>query len=167
MLEIVACYYSFSDCQILVGKVDEEGNLIISQGMIHRKIAIAECAKEVINISDYIRRIWTNKHEPLKKALSARGVSGEVDFSQEDTELKDLFLSLKHTQKIKMSTNLEAIANQFPLALQILIKALINPLTGGLRGSALQYGSPIYSLEDGEVDPISELKEALKMFDTF
>lgn len=160
----MACYYSFSDCQILVGKVDEKGNLIISEGMLHRKIAIAECAKEVISISDYVRSIWINKHEPFKKALSARGVSGEVDFSQEDAELKDLFLSLKHTQKIKMPRNLEAVGNQFPLALQILIKALINPLSGRY-GGVPECCSPTYDIENSEIDPTAELRSVLKMFD--
>jgi hypothetical protein len=168
VLETVACYYSFSDCQVLIGEADHQGNLTISWGRQYRKIAIEECAKELISISDYTRSIWINKHEPLEKALSNRGVGGQVDFSQEDLELKDLFLSLKHTQKIKMSQDLEAEGNKFPLALQILVKALINPLTRRLSGGIpMDACGTFYDIENDEIDPRAELRDVLKMFDTF
>lgn len=165
MLEVVACNYSFSDCQILVGQADDEGNLLISQGKLYKNIAISECAKQVIKLSDYRRNIWINRHMPLKKALSLRGVSGEVDFSQQDVELKDLFKSLKHTKKIKMSENLEATGNQFALALQILIKALMNPLSGRCGGGIPENCCGVYDVENGEIDPIAELRNVLKLFD--
>ncbi|MBD2255595.1 hypothetical protein [Nostoc parmelioides] len=164
MEEVVACFYSFSESQILVGGVDELGNLIITQGCLHRKIPISECAKLVIKISNYTHRIWINKHEPFKKALAKRGVEGEVDFSQEDVEAKDLFLSLKHTGKIKMCPNLEAIGSQFSLSSQILIRALLNPLTGVNRGS-IPFDSVVYFNRYGEIDMQAELREALKEWD--
>ncbi|BAY67207.1 hypothetical protein NIES22_73700 (plasmid) [Calothrix brevissima NIES-22] len=135
MLETIACFYSYENCQFVIGRVDEKGNLLVSGGGFHRKITLTECAKFLVNLSGFHKPIWINKHEPLKRSLK-QSVSGEVDFKEEDQELQDLFQSLRHEKKIKMlDPNLEAVKSELPLALRILVKALLMELSyGGFVG---------------------------------
>jgi hypothetical protein len=167
MIEVLACYYSFSDSQILVGGVDEQNNLVITQGHLYRKIPISHCANLVIKISGYERPVWINSHELFKKVLARRGVAGEVDLSQEDGQIKDLFLSLKLENKIKTPPDFEAVGDQFSMALKILVKALSSQLSGMGMGAIPQdacgYSTP--NLEHGEIDTMAEYRECLKMFD--
>lgn len=120
--EAIACFYSSSNCHILIGGIDENLVLIIHTQIVREPAILAEIIKL---LSDYSLPIWINSHEPLKRNLPGK-IAGELSFGQENEQerkdLHNLYESLIFTQQIEDNANLEGQNAQS--CLQILIRAI-------------------------------------------
>ncbi|MBD2303619.1 hypothetical protein [Nostoc sp. FACHB-190] len=128
----VACWYTWEDCYILDGKVDENKNLIIESELLLKNSSIEVVAAILADK----RNVWTNYHPPLKQALNT---CNQVDFDGQDSRdiqpLEDLFKCLKSENRLFLSREIkEANFANHSSCVKLLLKAFVNDLCGSNQG---------------------------------
>lgn len=102
-----ACWYSWEDCYILNGAVDNNRNLYIQSEMLLKNTSI----EIVANLLETDSKPWINFHPPLREALNnqCNEVNFDIEHLSEIAPLEDLFKCLKAENRLFLSKKVKEV----------------------------------------------------------